>query len=170
MAPCQVYLLPPSASLNKSYTSARDEWKKEADSLMLALDRAREAILSGAGEDDVAVRQVAAIAKSEQGKWGALRDVAQRFRTTTDEHRVGSDMKDVQEVHDRLVAEASSITSGAVNTSAIESQQVAHRKEDMKRLIKTFAESGNFELAAKVAQADPNKPLQPQIGFDPNDC
>lgn len=46
--------------------------------------------------------------------------------------------------------------------------QVKHRKEDLKRLQKTFTESKDAEKLGLVMLADPTKPLEPQLGFDPD--
>jgi hypothetical protein len=46
--------------------------------------------------------------------------------------------------------------------------QVAHRKEDLRRLEKTFRASKDAEKLGLVMLADPNKPLQKQLGFDPD--
>lgn len=60
--------------------------------------------------------------------------------------------------------------------------QVKHRKEDLKRLEKTFraiiaknedvdpAYSFNvYEALGRTLAADPTKPLTPQLGFDPDE-
>ncbi len=46
--------------------------------------------------------------------------------------------------------------------------QVAHRKEDLRRLEKTFRKSKDAEKLGLVMLADPNKPLEKQLGFDPD--
>jgi len=70
----------------------------------------------------------------------------------------------------------------------IQEDQVEHRKEDLRRLEKTFNDkladlykSGRrwdgfkeerntlFDRLRKVEEADPDKPLAPQLGFDPDD-
>ena len=52
---------------------------------------------------------------------------------------------------------------------AIEAEQIEHREQDLKRLMKTFGDSGDREKLAKVLGADNRKPLAVQLGFDPND-
>lgn len=77
---------------------------------------------------------------------------------------------------------------------SIQANQVAHRQEDLRRLVtyftnrltkvtQTLAEGGDIEVIAErvrrankviekldlVAKADPSKPLEPQLGFDPDD-
>lgn len=53
--------------------------------------------------------------------------------------------------------------------SLIEKEQIAHRKEDLKRLEKTFKESKDAQRLGLVVLADPTKPLEPQLGFDPDE-
>ena len=50
----------------------------------------------------------------------------------------------------------------------IAKDQVAHRKEDLKRLRETFQRNLDFGRFEKVILADPKKPLEPQLGFDPD--
>jgi len=52
---------------------------------------------------------------------------------------------------------------------AIEKRQIAHRKEDIKRLRKTLVENGDEDSLAKTLNIDYSKPLYPQLGFDPDD-
>jgi hypothetical protein len=46
--------------------------------------------------------------------------------------------------------------------------QIAHRKEDLRRLEKTFRKLKDAEKLGRVMLADPNKPLEKQLGFDPD--
>ena len=61
----------------------------------------------------------------------------------------------------------------------IENDQTKHRKEDLRRLEKQFrtelAATTDFarervlhQLAGAVVTADPSKPLEPQLGYDPD--
>jgi hypothetical protein len=50
----------------------------------------------------------------------------------------------------------------------ISKDQVAHRKEDLARLKTTFKQNRDFDRFEKVVLADPSKPLEPQLGFDPD--
>lgn len=51
----------------------------------------------------------------------------------------------------------------------ISKDQYEHRKEDIARLIKTFANSGDIPRLRLVLDATANAPLAPQLGFDPDD-
>jgi hypothetical protein len=53
--------------------------------------------------------------------------------------------------------------------AAISTSQIKHRREDLDRLEKTFIKNKNTELLQKVWDADPSKPLEPQLGFNPDD-
>lgn len=50
----------------------------------------------------------------------------------------------------------------------VKADQIEHRKDDIKRLIRTFAEAGDISNLRKVLDANPNGPLAPQLGFDPD--
>lgn len=61
----------------------------------------------------------------------------------------------------------------------VHENQVKHRKEDLKRLEKTFrkqlSETNDYareriiqQMIGAVVTADPLKPLAPQLGFDPD--
>lgn len=47
--------------------------------------------------------------------------------------------------------------------------QIKHRKEDLARLKKTFTKMKDAERLGLVMLADPKEPLEPQLGFDPDD-
>lgn len=50
----------------------------------------------------------------------------------------------------------------------IEETQTAHRVEDLKRLAKVAIDNWDMDLLKKVTSADKTKPLEPQLGFDPD--
>lgn len=50
----------------------------------------------------------------------------------------------------------------------IQRRQTAHRKEDLKRLEQVFIKNKDTERLALVWAAKPTKPLEPQLGFDPD--
>lgn len=53
--------------------------------------------------------------------------------------------------------------------NAIEKRQIEHRKADLERLEKTFIEKKDHELLKLVWAADARRPLEPQLGFDPDE-
>ena len=54
-------------------------------------------------------------------------------------------------------------------TRKLEAEQTAHREQDLRRLMKTFGETGDRVRLAAVLAADNTKPLAPQLGFDPDE-
>lgn len=50
----------------------------------------------------------------------------------------------------------------------VNADQIKHRKEDLARLKDTFTKSKDAEKLGKVILADPNLPLEEQLGFDPD--
>lgn len=53
--------------------------------------------------------------------------------------------------------------------AALAESQIKHRKEDLARLEKTFIKDQDTENLQKVWDADPMQPLEPQLGFNPDD-
>ena len=51
----------------------------------------------------------------------------------------------------------------------IYARQVKHRAEDISRLIKHFLGEEDFEMISKLSSVDFSKPLEPQLGFDPDE-
>lgn len=51
----------------------------------------------------------------------------------------------------------------------VQKKQVSHREEDLRRLMKTFGVMGDRAKLQVVIVADPNLPLDPQLGFSPDD-
>ncbi len=59
-----------------------------------------------------------------------------------------------------------------MKVDALRKCQIEHRKDDLNRLVKAFAKNPtekNKERLKKVLDADPTKPLEPQLGFNPDD-
>lgn len=48
-------------------------------------------------------------------------------------------------------------------------EQNLHREEDLKRLMKVFSKTSDRERLRIVLDADNTKPLEPQLGFSPDD-
>jgi hypothetical protein len=51
----------------------------------------------------------------------------------------------------------------------VEKVQIEHREADLRRLMRTFADSGDRVRLKKVLDADNSKPLAAQLGFDPDE-
>lgn len=56
----------------------------------------------------------------------------------------------------------------AKTMKVVNANQVKHRKEDLARLEATFRKSRDAEKLGLVMLADPTKPLEKQLGFDPD--
>jgi len=66
-----------------------------------------------------------------------------------------------------LVNEMNEYVSG-INLEKIPVRQLEHRTQDMARLARYFIDFFDFEEASRVLLLDPNKPLEPQLGYDPD--
>lgn len=56
-----------------------------------------------------------------------------------------------------------------LNRVEIQESQVAHRKEDIRRLIDHYNGRGDLEMVKKCIMVDFSQPLEPQLGFNPDD-
>lgn len=126
-------------------------------------------------------------------------EAARRAKTDKEIAKV---VKPLQERNDRLTHENDTLrevvleslaTGKMVNITdaqmvSITADQVAHRREDLRRLEQVFRDylaeafmsqgpdalftqdfKDTAERLQKVLDADPNKPLEPQLGFDPDE-
>ena len=87
------------------------------------------------------------------------------------------DNQDMREQRRRLTEEYNLAAHAAVRylsgksfaEKTILKHQIAHRRHDVQRLIKTFADSGDFKRIEPLLRVDFSKPLREQIGYDPHD-
>ena len=56
-----------------------------------------------------------------------------------------------------------------LDRAGIAETQKGHRKQDIQRLIHHFTAAGDLTMVAKLASVDLNRPLEPQLGFNPDD-
>lgn len=93
-------------------------------------------------------------------------------------HWLKADSAYVKQVHElvteyeemnELVATIGKDTLSAADKAVIEARQKQHRSDDLRRLMKTFADSGDKDKLLAVINATPDKPLAVQLGFDPDD-
>lgn len=65
------------------------------------------------------------------------------------------------------------LADGAELTTAqrkhVEETQIHHRKEDLARLKETFKANNDWDRFEAVVKASPLEPLEPQLGFDPDE-
>lgn len=148
-------------------TKENAELKELGDLLTHELDKIREAFLSGDTPDFSGYDE----------NW---MHVLKRARAGYSHERSGpsegvlTDAKLLAQVEE-LAAEyvflraAWRTDQGQSVKAAISRAQVEHRKEDLKRLAHTFIDSEDAVRLRKVLETDPAYPLQPQLGFDPDE-
>ena len=151
-----------------------DQWMTSARALLDEVvsfdDRLRELILSG---DKLGAAR--AVAGAPPGRFlresgilaGSLNEVYGPAVTEGHRQMLLALRQQVGE-HLKLVDDASSDSICPERLAQIEADQVEHRKADLDRLMKTLGAAGDRERLAKVVAADPAQPLEPQLGFDPD--
>lgn len=71
--------------------------------------------------------------------------------------------------YDRAYEAAQAVLAGKrFKRKQIEADQIRHREEDVKRLIKTFTDQGKYGMILPLLSVDFEKPLEPQLGYDPD--
>lgn len=155
----------PSAQEIKASHSVASQLKHLADELTHSCDVLREYILGHADHTQVmkhvnrqAGRAFEVLEQKAQGPYV----------------RVDSDLLDHVE---SLVSEYVWLNSFATREAKVKPadfekinrDQIEHRKEDIARLIKTFANDGDTSRLRRVLDANAGSPLAPQLGFDPDD-
>lgn len=73
------------------------------------------------------------------------------------------------ELREKLLTLLSGGTLTKPESNEILASQIAHRKEDLKRLKQQFKKNKDALRYGLVGLADPKKPLEPQLGFNPDD-
>ena len=76
-------------------------------------------------------------------------------------------------IRDRIFNEASQIITVFNHPTLAETllldHQVKHRKEDLMRVITHFAKKNNLDAIKRIVNVDLSQPLEPQLGFNPDD-
>ena len=76
-------------------------------------------------------------------------------------------------VRDRIFNEAAQIITVFNRPSLAETllldDQVKHRQEDLMRVIAYFAKKNNLDVIRRIVNVDLTQPLEPQLGFNPDD-
>lgn len=155
----------PTIRFNRTKQNA--ELKKLGDLLTHELDKIREAFLSGDTPDFSAY---------DENWMHVLKEARTRYSL---EHSGPSEgvltdaklLAQVEELAGEYVflRNAWRIDRGRMVMAAISRVQMEHRKEDLKRLAHTFINSEDEVRLRKVLETDPAYPLQPQLGFDPDE-
>ena len=155
----------PTIRFNRTKQNA--ELKKLGDLLTHELDKIREAFLSGDTPD---------FSGYDENWMHVLKNARAGYSQENSGPSEGvlTDAKLLAQVEE-LAAEyvflraAWRTDRGQSVKATIRRIQVEHRKEDLKRLAHTFIDSEDEVRLRKVLEADPAYPLQPQLGFDPDE-
>lgn len=151
--PCSVDPIP------VNYSKENKQLKEICDEAYHALDVAREKIIEGEKPD------LTVLIKMERFKGSRVFRMDRSsgpFEGTPPDHRL------VDLFHE-LKKEAGQYFDGKYDIVDVESKQRAHRIEDIKRLRVHFASIGDEEGLRSTMDIDYDRPLKPQLGYDPND-
>lgn len=144
------------------YSSQNSEMRTMADELTHELDIVREDILAGRPFDSNG-RLYKMVNKSTKDSLTEPRSwVSESYTNSTPKDQVLSDYLD------SLYREADEYLSREYDLDEVYERQVAHRKEDIKRLRLTFIENDDEENLLKTLDIDYSEPLEDQLGFDPD--
>jgi len=163
--PCRSDYMDPTPSEHQATNAVNTAAKGLADRLTYSADVLREFFLSGK-KTGVPLDHVNLAYSNE---WDHLRKRAGKLY-----YMVPADAGLLAHVEDLLAQyiEANQAlvdnVSGPARASIrakLKRQQIAHRKADLARLMRTFADKGDTVRLRKVLDADPNKPLDDQLGF-----
>lgn len=164
--PCRSDYMEPTHNERKQLSVWKETVKKAADELEYTLDLMREYLISGTNKDKILVR----INEDWLDKTNRLDESRKEIYAM-----IRPDFKYLTEFN-KMVAEYiilnSFITKRRKMTPKafvkIQEAQTKHRQKDLDRLLVTFAEQRDFDRLRAVMEADPSKPLESQLGFDPD--
>lgn len=165
--PCTVPSIPYDHKLAKRIVDFNHEVREQADRAMHSLDNTRECIL-GNREWPLSrldARQVAEqVRQRAEGLRSSLSPPYESPMPSVDFEMVDiltAMLEEEQDLVERYV-------QGSLNLAEVEMDQVVHRKRDIVRLIKFFADKGDLEEVGRLLTIDPRKFLEPQLGYDPD--
>jgi hypothetical protein len=133
-----------------------------ADELTAWLDQAREDILAGLIPNYAQI-----IGAPSRFKQLSNPDPSPPITGTPLRAELVSHVKELLSEVDEYVSAAAARKPQDIEK--IQRRQEKHRREDIKRLRVTFAEAGNEKMLAKTLNIDYTQPLEPQLGFNPDD-
>lgn len=158
------------------------ELKSLADKMVFAADVLRDILIETKGKKGALQSgQAVLVGKYTGESAGLLKDAEQALESVKREYayqngsgsstenaylRARSEYEYVIQIVNRML-DGEKIY--AAEYKDINKQQVEHRKGDIQRLIRVFADKKDFKMIAKLAQVDFNLPLEPQLGFNPDD-
>lgn len=163
--PCSSAHMEPTPGELKQTETLRKELQTFADELSLANDFLREYLL---GELPVQAT-LPFLNKTADDTYQRLRKRNEKLYVRVSEenfckaNQLCCDYEELNELATRMEPPTKK------KLESIRKAQVAHREEDLDRLLKVFAAQGNRKLLKEVLDADPSKPLNSQLSFSPND-
>ena len=168
--PCRSDYMDPTPGEHKATNAVNKDLKTLADQITFSSDVLREYILSGQGKilkhvnipyrkafDILAKKAKDLYVAADHGLIKHVDDLSQNYNwlnTQVIELDEGNALP--SQVKDAMLAE-------------VEKQQVEHRKADIARLVKVFAARQDYAALRVCIDADVTKPLDPQLGFSPDD-
>lgn len=158
--PCNSDYMIPTPAENELAAELERQYKRVADETTHALDMLRECAL---GADPKTMwrllsfhPEVTLAALDKQANQSYLQPFAGIVKHA---HQLNAQYADLLQA----------MATGTVDEEAVRTEQVAHRKLDLARLLRELRAAGDTVRLRKVLDADPTQPLAPQLGFDPND-
>lgn len=154
-------------SVNVDRTESNRQLKLVGDELTHALDQIREALLHG---------EVADFSHDSEG-WSATINKCNEeigFETNGPTSGVRTDVKlfySVVALYNEYSMYKYMQQNGGPTVGELEGirhKQTQHRQEDLDRLMHTFVDLKETERLRKCMEADPSKPLEAQLGFNPH--
>jgi len=185
--PCNSDYMMPSAKEIAALGEKSNQLKDIADEMVYAADVIRDIVLETKGDfNELKVREALELGR-RVAQFDELTSKGDRISTEIRAEyaygnssnqqkgankvlagydRASLDFALAHKVGEALINEAT-ITADLME--GIEQAQVKHRIEDVKRLIPIFTNKGDFKTVALLAKVDFTLPLEPQLGFSPDD-
>lgn len=163
--PCRSDYLEPTPGERAATTKLRKEVEALGDRLTAAMDVLREYLL---GNEPVTATLT--YVNIDAGReYVALREQNDKLYVKVAPETMAKVNGMCSEYHDlnTLVCRMEPPTKKELEQ--VRRAQVKHREEDLRRLMKTFGQTADRERLAKVLAADNTKPLEPQLGFSPDE-
>lgn len=163
--PCSSEHMEPTPGELRETARVRELVENLADRLTHANDVLREYLLGNKTEKEI----LPFISYDAERRYVELRKQNDKLYVKVD----AGEMAKTNELVDRYIQLNSLATRMEPPTkkqlAQIEKEQVAHRDEDIRRILRTAASADDRELMRKALSCDVNSPLAPQLGFDPDE-
>lgn len=178
--PCNSdYMYPTQAEINRLHEKEL-ALKEIADRMVFNADVIRDLLLENKGKLTKTAQVAAGMVGKYIGEYDGLRQRGESARiAVVNEYaasRNNSTIKTYEKAHDQyayLIPIAGRFLAGekvyAKEYKDVEKQQIEHRKGDIQRLVTVFNDRGDWKMLKKVINVDFTQPLEPQLGFSPDD-